>query len=443
MPPASGLRPTGVAIPADPQPSTQRLYSPVVKGFPNQVADLTKLETAILSLRELIASGANPKDDGIWGPELVRRQVAGTGHVERPIEAYLREQLLLPADRQSFRTTARGLRQMLRLMGLIDDSGPTVVLTQVGEQAATVAALPAADDAHRDFWRITVRNIVLDDNGISHPYQVLLRLVARKPGITRAKCALALEAHDDSEAELNRIADLSDLREADIIGQIGTTQRNWDNAKKILPSLAEQLGDVYKDRYSYEIAGAPGTGADVPPQRTPRARPRGARRVTPGTIARAGTADRFDERVPAEIDPAARAAAIASQAERLRRHNLIVQELATILADHATDLSEDPFDILASFQDHGSLFEIKTLDGTAIDERERVREALAQLLYYAAFLAVPIEGGEVRKVACFEGPISDGHRQWLNANDIGVMWRVDGAWVLDALAQTLVGNCFR
>ena len=66
---------------------------------------------------------------------------------------------------------------------------------------------------------------------------------------------------------------------------------------------------------------------------------------------------------------------------------------------------------------------MKSLDGTEGDEVERVREAFAQLLYYAAFVTMPLaEEGAVKKVACFEQKISDAHIAWFEASDIHVLW---------------------
>jgi hypothetical protein len=68
-------------------------------------------------------------------------------------------------------------------------------------------------------WRAAILNMTHQggDATLSHPYQVMLKLVANRPGITRAKCALALEAKDDSPEELNRITVLSDQDEAGIV----------------------------------------------------------------------------------------------------------------------------------------------------------------------------------------------------------------------------------
>lgn len=220
-----------------------------MKGFPNQVADLAKLAAGMRSLVRLVDEGHNAKDDAVFGEDLLRAGVAGTGHTPVPVERYLREQRRRRPSNQSFRTTARGLRELYRLFGLIDDLGARVVVTDLGRQAAGFADRPLDAD-QIDFWRRVIRNVAHrgEQPEASHPYQVLLRLVGRKPGITRTKCALALEARNGSPEELDRIARLADLSEEEIRRRIGVTEANWDNAKKVLPSLAEQLGDVIVTR---------------------------------------------------------------------------------------------------------------------------------------------------------------------------------------------------
>lgn len=406
------------------------------------MADLTKIATAINDLVNLVDSGANARNDGVFGEALVRSGVAGTGHIPKPIEQYLAEQRLKTPSNQSFRTTARGLRELFRLMGLIDDSAPDVVVTPLGRQAATFAG--ARLDADQvEFWRGTIQNMSHDG---SHPYQVLLRLVGQRPGITRALCALALEAEDDSPEELARIVALAELSESTIRARIGVTKSNWDNAKKVLPRFAEQLGDVVKRGDSFWLADAPGRedagaadddGGEAP---LPGIRaPRTSRQVTPDTIGRAGTADRSAEfRIPPDLDPEAAAQAIRLRQDRLRRHNLIVQELAGRFA--GSRLYEDPFDILALIEAIAILVEVKTLSGTEADERDRVRDALGQLLYYEVFVTTPVAGEAViHKVACFESRISDAHREFLNGNGIAVIWKVDGGFAGDELAADILG----
>jgi hypothetical protein len=416
-----------------------------MKGFPNQVANIRKLTNGIYTLVKLVDDLAQARDDGIFGRALVRAGVAGTGRPPLLPDEYIRQQLDNSPSNQSFRTTARGLRQMYRLLGFIEDTGHHVEITPLGRRAAAYANSPISDE-QVDFWRAVMRRMTLEEGGeTSHPYQVLLRLVERRPGITRAKCALALEARDDSPEELARIAALADLPEADIRQQLGVTGANWNNAKKILPALAEQLEDVVQIGRSYTLVNAPGRPDDVneaePATRATNARaPRTPRAVTAETIGIAGTADRGeDDEILPDPDPAAAAEAIRLRYDRLQRHNLIVRELAGRLS--GARLYEDPCDILALFAAGNILVEVKSLDGTEADERDRVRGALGQLLYYEAF-AVSLIIGEsaVHKVACFEHPISAAHGEWLNGFGVAVLWKVENGFAGDALAAAVLGD---
>jgi hypothetical protein len=269
-------------------------------------------------------------------------------------------------------------------------------------------------------------------------------LVAQRSGIVRARCALALEAINDSPEELDRIVALADLPEEEIRRRINVSKSNWDNAKKILPSWAEQLRDVIKIGGGYVLADAPGRGNDLPaaPARQDnRVRaPRTSREVTPDTIGRAGTDDDFDEvTTPPAANPQAVLDGINARRNRLRRHNLILQNLAARF--NGLRLNEDPFDLLALEDETGFLIEVKTLDGTVADERDRVRDALSQLLYYEAFVTTPLAGqAQVHKVACFESPITDAHREWLNRSGIAVIWQVDDGYRGDELARGIIGN---
>jgi hypothetical protein len=416
-----------------------------MKGFPNQVAELSTLTEALKVIASVIGAGRNAKDDGVLGEALIRQGVLGTGHTPIPVDEYLRQQRAKPKKSdQSYRTRARGLRELFRVLGLIDDSGSSVVLTPAGRQ---IIALPSPiGEAGLRNWRTAIVNMTHDggDGEESHPYQVLLRLVARKPGITRAKCALALEPRNDSDEELNRIVALVDQGEDAIMRAIRISKPNWDNAKKVLPKFAEQLGDVNKVGQEFYLNDAPGVrtpaAAPAPPAPTPPARPptapaapaagprrpRSASAVNSTTIATAGTAETFDEGADLDttaLDPAA----IAEQRERLRarlrRHNLLIQSVARTLEAQGAELFENPFDCLACFPTEGLLIEGKTLDGTEADEVARVREALAQLLYYESFVTRPLtQERATKKVAYFEAKVSDDHIAWLERNSICVIW---------------------
>jgi hypothetical protein len=426
-----------------------------MKGFPNQISDLGKLAVGMKCVAQLVDTKSNPSDDGILGEELVRAGVVGTGHSPIPIKQYLAKQAKKPLSNQSFRTSARGLRELFQLLGLININGGSIAITADGRQAAALSGKPLGP-AEKEFWRRVLRSFEHQsvDTVSSHPYQVLLRLIARKPGITRAMCALALEAKDDSDAELERIVKLSGSAEETVRERIGVTKSNWDNAKKVLPSFAEQLGDVIKTGHTLVLADAPGlgvggkSGSGSAAKQGPRPKaggsprpPRASRKVTPSTIGAAGLADKDEPPVPPTLDPAATAKANAVRADRLRRHNLLVRKLAKRLDAAGMELHEDPFDVLAILGPVGLLCEMKTLDGNLEDERERVREALSQLLYYRAFVVAPIGGdAAIRMIACFEGPISVEHQTWLESFGIATLWTDGDKFAGNALAVGALGG---
>lgn len=118
-----------------------------------------------------------------------------------------------------------------------------------------------------------------------------------------------------------------------------------------------------------------------------------------------------------------------------------MKELGARLAEAGARLYEDPFDILGLIEERGILTEVKTLDGTEADERDRVREALSQLLYYEAFSITHLVGdAPVHKVACFEHPISVAHRDWLNSVGIAIIWKDNGGFAGDELATNILGD---
>ena len=112
-------------------------------------------------LVQLTDEGADARDDGVFGPALVRAAVAGTGHRPVPVDDYIRQQLIKSPSNQSFRTTARGLRELYRLLGFIDDSGAQVDVTVSGRQIAAFAGL-ALDAKQIEFWRRIILDMIHD-----------------------------------------------------------------------------------------------------------------------------------------------------------------------------------------------------------------------------------------------------------------------------------------
>ena len=407
----------------------------MLKGFPNQINDLTKLARALGVANELLTEGAQLRDDGVYGEALVRAGVLGTGHSPRPVEEYLAKQRLKPHSNQSFRTSARGLRELFRLMNCLaeDPDANEAWLTPLGIRLASDSMEPL-DEVENAQWRTAIAAIKIGD---SHPYQVLLRLVQRYPeGLQRSRCALCLEANDDSDEELERIIRLAaqddDMQIWRDIGGDPHQRANWDNAVKVLPGFAEQLGDIVKTGQSVRIAAdtqdEPPVAPEVEAATSPATRPPEpiraiARAVDSTSIARAGTASDESEAISSARTPTAEelAATLTARAERLTRHNLLVRRIARRLQAIGCTLQENPFDCLASRDGQYVLIEVKTLHPRGDDERARVRDALAQLLYYKEF-TLPDQCREVAMIALFERKPSDHHVGWLSRHGICPVW---------------------
>lgn len=426
----------------------------MLKGFPNQINDLAKLARAMGVARALRGEGAQIRDDGVFGEALVRAGVLGTGHSPRPVEEYLAEQRLKPHSNQSFRTSARGLRELFRLMNCLAEDPNTneAWLTPLGSRLARDSTEPL-DEVEKAQWRAAVAAIKVGDpeRGISHPYQVLIRLVQRHPdGLPRSKCALCLEANDDSDVELDRIVELASFDDdMDIWRHIGgdpNQRANWDNAVKVLPAFAEQLGDIVKSgrlvRPSPDSQWERPASNDlepVPAVGTSAAEPirANARVVDASRIARAGTTSDESDPISSARTPTREelAATLTARAERLTRHNLLVQQLARRLEANGCALSEDPYDCLASRGDQWVLIEVKTLHPRGDDERSRIRDALAQLLYYKQF-ALPDDCQDVTMTAVFERKPLDQHIEWLRNHSICAVWALG-----DRFIASDVGAC--
>lgn len=221
---------------------------------------------------------------------------------------------------------------------------------------------------------------------------------------------------------------------------------NWDNAVKVLPAFAEQLGDIVKS--GRLVMPSPGSQGDRPASNdlepvstvvTTAAEPirANARVVNASSIARAGTTSDESDPISSARTPSREelAATLTARAERLTRHNLLVQQLARRLEAHGCTLSEDPYDCLASRGDQWALIEVKTLHPRGDDERSRIRDALAQLLYYKQF-ALPDDCQDVTMIAAFERKPIDQHIEWLRHHSICAVWVLG-----DRFIASDVGTC--
>src|SRR5205807_1608359 len=115
------------------------------------------------------------------------------------------------------------------------------------KSARTLLSLtkPADQPQMHELWRRSLLDLALeDDSGTSHPYRILLRLVANLPGMPKPYSGLCLEAEDDRAAEFARIMAIASRPNPIKTMDKLAGEHMARNSIKILPSLAEQLGDI-------------------------------------------------------------------------------------------------------------------------------------------------------------------------------------------------------
>lgn len=213
-----------------------------MKNFPHQFNDLGKLFDALLAIKELIEEEIPLKDEHV-GELLTRNRIYTYRNKSLSINEYLEQEELKPTSNRGYLTVARDIKRLFQLLGFLtvfDDKSGTL-----STHAIQLISAPT-NEIKKELWKNSFMQLGIEgvDGEISHPYRILLKLVQEKSGIETKKLMLALEAENNSFEEYERIIKLSDLALDEIIESTGTTESMAKNAVKILPGIAEQLGDI-------------------------------------------------------------------------------------------------------------------------------------------------------------------------------------------------------
>lgn len=217
-----------------------------MKNFPHQINDIPKLVAALRVYQELLAREADPSDDGILGYAMATALVYKFRNQrdESPaaIAARIEQEKQKTAQNQGARTAARDIRRLFELAHFIDDQG----ITQTGKNILDAGG-DIKDPVVQHLWRNAMLKVAIPSTNAptsseSHPYQVLLNLVKARPNLSRDRLALALEAEDDSDEELQRVLRIADSQDWTELIECSVAQRR--NAVKILPAIARQIGDI-------------------------------------------------------------------------------------------------------------------------------------------------------------------------------------------------------
>ncbi len=350
-----------------------------MKNFPHQFNDLSKLFRALQAIQQLLEE-ESPLSDENFGKLLTGNEIYTYKDRTLSIEEFLHAEQQKPKSSRGYLTVARDIRRFFQLLGYL-----TVFPDKSGELSSAAIQLLAQgnNEVKNQLWNNSFLQLGLEgqDGEVSHPYRILLKLVQDFPGIETPKLMLALEAENDSDEEYARISALASEPIDNIIQETGTTRSMAANAVKILPGVAEQLGDIERiNSQAYLIGRVSVTEDEITTERESRAPNRQIatfREVTVDTIARDPNLANITR---SSIDLAE---AIRTRQNRLARHQEIVRLLATLNGDSGLNLYEGKFDCLAATDEQQALlYEVKTILDSLSDQEKQTVKGFGQVKYY-------------------------------------------------------------
>lgn len=330
---------------------------------------------------------------------------------------------------QGFRTAARDIRRFFSLAGLVQEG-------TISQRAADILAAADQPSLRNALWRDALLSLTLTDlNGnVSHPYRILLRLIADFPGIETPNLLLALEAKDDSPSEYTRVLKLANSSFSTIVAKLGIGEANARNAVKLLPSLAEQVGDI--SRYggrTYLQAWVGATEDSLSDTRGgaefEKTEPTDPVEVAPEDIA---PMPAFEDAAASLVDLSA---SIEMRKLRTKVHQETTVSLARIIGAAGFRTFANPYDCLGyKRRTGGILLEVKTLDGTRADERRQSERALGQVKGYLHF-SVPsrMKAPKLIEVVGFSNSPSETTVAFLRENAVCCCWKNKDEWLVSDL----------
>lgn len=393
-----------------------------MKNFPHQFNDLGKLYSALGIIRELIEEETPLKDDN-FGELLTRRGVYTYRDTSLSIDQFLAQEESKPASNRGYLTVARDIRRLFQLLGFL-----ILHENKSGELTPTAIELLTTDDPNMQnkLWKNAFMQLSLEgtDGEISHPYRILLKLVRDKQGIETKKLMLALEAENDSSEEYERILALSNQSFDNIIESTGTSESMARNAVKILPGIAEQLGDIIRSGNNSSPVGEVVITEDdittiIPPASTnnegiPYSQ---YRTVTSDNIARDPI---FNAVSQASVDLTE---SIRIRQDRLAKHQEIVRKISVICEQNNFNLYEGKFDCLSTQDESALLFEVKTILDSPSDQEKQTIKGVGQLKYYKfSIVSKQMNYSNIKEFLVYSQKPSDAFIEFCNAENITVLW---------------------
>lgn len=349
-----------------------------MKNFPHQFNDLAKLFNALSIAKKLINDKTSLNDDN-YGIQLTRENIYTYRDKTLSIAEYLEKEQEKPASNRGYLTVARDIRRLFELLGFL-----TVFPDKTAKLSPSANQLLKTESsaARKELWRNALLQLGLEgtDGEVSHPYRILLKLVNNFPEIETPKLLLALEAENDSDEEFERISNLAQRDIEQIISEIGTTNSMAANAVKILPGIAEQLGDIERiNNQAHPVGQIVITEDEITTEEraeTSRTIRAAFRETSAREIAKAPNLKDISN---ISIDLAE---AVKIRQKRLVEHQEIVRLLAKLNEDCGFQLFEGKFDCLATKNKNALLYEVKTILESPSDTEKQTVKGVGQLKFY-------------------------------------------------------------
>jgi hypothetical protein len=229
-----------------------------------------------------------------------------------------------------------------------------------------------------DVWQFpTLAGKRFEKEKTAHPTQ---KLVNNFPEIETPKLLLALEAENDSDEEFERISNLAQKDIEQIISEIGTTDSMAANAVKILPGIAEQLGDIERiNNQTYLIGQIVITEDEITTEEQAEIMRKAKTPFWKTSVEEIAKAPNLKNISTISIDLAE---AVKIRQKRLAKHQEIVRVLAKLNEDCGFQLFEGKFDCLAIIDKTALLYEVKTILEDASDTEKQTVKGVGQLKFY-------------------------------------------------------------
>lgn len=197
------------------------------------------------------------------------------------------------------------------------------------------------------------------------------------------------------------------------------------NAVKILPGIAEQLGDIERiNNRAYPIGQLVITEDEITTEEQPQRKARSEFRETnAGEIARDPILNTISS---VTVDYAE---AIRIRQKRLAEHQEIVRLLASVNESCGFKLYEGKFDCLAIKNNTALLYEVKTILPSTSDEEKQTVKGVGQLKYYKFSIVIKkMKQTNIKEVLVFSSRPDTEIIEFCLAENISVIWRVGGAF---------------